>query len=159
QQTPLSLAVRKGYLKVVSLLLCQRDIDINVADTQGMTPIWLATRYRRDEIARRLLAIPDLDVNAAATERIVGVGREMSTSLHHAVKRGCLWIARLLVANDQLDPNVTDHLLRTPLHWAADKGNLEMVNLLLSRQDVMLNAEDIDKSTPLMRAVIRDHTD
>ncbi|GFF96244.1 hypothetical protein IFM53868_08439 [Aspergillus udagawae] len=159
QQTPLSLAVRKGYLKVVNLLLCQRDIDINVADTQGMTPIWLATRYGRDEIACRLLAKPDLDVNAVVTERTVGVGREWSTSLHHAVQRGCLLIARLLLANDRLDPNITDHLLRTPLHWAASNGNIKMVNLLLSRRDVLLNAEDIDGSTPLMLAVIRDHTD
>ncbi|KAE8389309.1 ankyrin repeat-containing domain protein [Aspergillus alliaceus] len=102
----------------------------------------------------------EMAIKAAGTSgSAVGVGRERSTSLHHAVQRDCLLIARLLVANDQLDPSITDHLLRTPLHWAAGNGNLRMVNLLLSRQDVLLNAEDIDGSTPLMLAVIRDHTD
>jgi cytohesin len=158
QETPLSLAVKKGYMEVVSLLLRQQNIDIN-AGIGGITPIWLATRYGRDDVARRLLTIPDLDVNAAATESRVGGGLQISTPLHQAVKRGHTLIARLLVANGLLDPNISDHRRRTPLHWAAGNGNLGMVDILLSRQDVLLNAEDIDGSTPLMLAVIRDHMD
>jgi ankyrin repeat protein len=115
-QTPLCLAARRGYLRVVNLILRQRDIDLNGADIRGMTPIWLASRYRRDKVARRLLAIPHLDVNAAVTE--ITVSPESSTSLHHVVFFFFLGIASLLLANNRLNSDVTDHLSRTPLHWA-----------------------------------------
>jgi ankyrin repeat protein len=157
--TPFHRAVEKGKvtLAVVNLFLAQPDIDSNRADSCGRTPMWLATRYGRDDVASRLLALPDLNLNAAATEVTANAGEETSTSLHHVVRRGSPPIARLQVATKQLDPNVTDHLGRTPLHWAANNVDLAMVNLLLDRLDMVVASKDTKGSTPLKMAIQQGH--
>jgi ankyrin repeat protein len=46
----------------------------------------------------------------------------------------------LLLAADDVDPNVGDESSLTPLYWACKMGHVSIVKLLLARDDVSLEA-------------------
>ncbi len=53
------------------------------------------------------------------------------TALHNAVKAGDLETARLLIEEQQANPNITDLAGVTPLHIAARDGDVALVRMLL----------------------------
>lgn len=75
--------------------------------------------------------------------------------LHHAVKSGCLNVARI-IATAGADINARNRSKRTPLHHAllAGKNVIEMVNLLLDL-GAEIDAADSAKRTPLHYAARR----
>lgn len=81
-------------------------------------------------MAKQLLEEPNLAVNAVGQFETPDL--DQSTSLYHAVQGRSTPIIGKLLAVGSLDPNVTDHLKRTPLGWAASKGDVETVRLLLT---------------------------
>jgi ankyrin repeat protein len=106
-------------------------------------------------VAERLLEEPNPAVNAVSQFKTPDLDR--STSLHHAVQGRLTLIIGKLLAVGSLDPNVTDHLKRTPLGWAASEGDVETVRLLLTRPDVAVNAGEPDEQPPLWLAAVRGH--
>ncbi|GIJ84937.1 hypothetical protein Asppvi_003792 [Aspergillus pseudoviridinutans] len=155
--TALHEAAEGGHLPVVNLLLAKPSININIKDTYGATPLWWATRCRNDGVAARLLAEPNVDVNAIGHHLRRPGYMDRSTSLHHAVQARAIGIIRQLLAVTNLNPNVTDHLKRTPLGWAAMEGDVQTVELLLTRSDVLVNTGG-GEQTPLWLAATGSHT-
>jgi ankyrin repeat protein len=60
------------------------EADIHRRDRSGATALRLATRCGHEEVATQLLPLPEMDANAIVDLHVVG--RDRSTSLHHAVK-------------------------------------------------------------------------
>jgi hypothetical protein len=53
-------------------------------------------------------------------------------------------VVRLLLAKDDVDPDLRDYLGRTPLLWAAWNGHAVVVNLLLATGKAKVNAMEND---------------
>jgi ankyrin repeat protein len=117
EATALRFAAKEGHAGILKELLAMPEADINQRDRSGATALWLATRRGHDYLAIQLLFQPDVDVNAIVDLHVLG--RDRSTSLHHAVQRPTLPVLRSLVWTRQLDPNITDHQNRTALSWAV----------------------------------------
>lgn len=124
RRTPLHLAVEKGHIEIVDLLLAN-NADINARDYSGRTPLFLAIATRWPEIARTLReAGADASV---CTERgtsllFVALQRDDHEAVHWALDNGV-----------DVNAKRTDAEHATALILAASEGNLEMVELLLER--------------------------
>jgi ankyrin repeat protein len=72
-----------------------------------------------------------------------------------AAQRGHDAIVELLLAADNVDPNVGDRESTMPLHWACAMGHVSVVRQLLARDSIDVNAHgtiDGYRETPLMMA-------
>jgi ankyrin repeat protein len=100
--TALHLAAKEGHTAILKELVAMPEADINRRDRSGATALWLATRRGHDDLAIQLLSQPDVDVNAIVHLHVLG--RDRSTSLHHAVQRPSMPVLKSLVWTRQLDP-------------------------------------------------------
>ena len=66
-------------------------------------------------------------------------------------------MAKLLLAQDDINVNLKCTFGRTPLSWAAKKGHKTVVKLLLVRHDFDINSWDVDGFTPLSLAAKYGH--
>jgi ankyrin repeat protein len=98
-ETP-QFAAKEGHTGILKELLAMPEADINQRDRSGATALWLATRRGHDYLAIQLLSQPDVDVNAIVDLHVLG--RDRSTSLHHAVQRPSLPVLRSLIWTRQL---------------------------------------------------------
>ncbi|EDO36063.1 predicted protein, partial [Nematostella vectensis] len=89
-QTPLMLAVSRGRLDMVDLLL-ETDADVNAQDNEGSTAIMCASEHGHTNIARRLLAQPHCDSSIEDNEG--------SSAMSIAMERNFKDIAVLIYAH------------------------------------------------------------
>lgn len=82
------------------------------------------------------------------------VGRYSRTALHSAIVIGNIPIIAVLLAKDNLDPNMLDEEKWVALTYAASQGDLRTVELFLGRADIELNVQG---APPLFRATIEGH--
>jgi ankyrin repeat protein len=83
-------------------------------------------------------------------------GQTGRTALHHAASTGNIPIACVLLAKEDLDPNVRDDQGWPPLTYAAFNGNLRMVELFLAREDIQVNVQQVP---PLFHAAKKGHVE
>jgi ankyrin repeat protein len=62
-----------------------------------------------------------------------------------------------LLAEDRLDPNISDKTGLTPLGCAARNGDRNMVDLLLTREDIRINSGGFRSNSPLTLAAAGGH--
>ncbi|KAF7893765.1 hypothetical protein EAF00_007279 [Botryotinia globosa] len=142
RSTALQEATRRGFLRIVKLLLMNR-VDINAMDDAGETPLLLAIRHEFYEITECLL-------RAEANINITNGMKE--TPLLLAVRYNNESITCLLLSW-MPDPNIASNTGETPLLWATRNGNENITKLLLeTRADV--NAANYSNETPLALASI-----
>jgi ankyrin len=147
RSTPLAIAVRRGDLAVVKLML-EMGADPNAPDAEGRTLLQRATDDGHWALAHLLLEYK-ASVNevlcSAVGKQQVGLVRwllentprlalqspvDEGPPLLLAAESGNLEIARLLLgAGTPVDAPTSKG--RTPLHGAVESGNVEMVRLLL----------------------------
>lgn len=151
EATALHLAAKNGHTAILQELLTVPETDINRRDRSGATALWLATRRRHDYLAIQLLSQPDVDVNAIVHLHVLG--RDRSTSLHHAVQGPSIPVLRSLIWTRQLDPNITDHQNRTALSWAVERGDLTAIDLLFTRSDIRVDPIGISEDPILWLAI------
>jgi ankyrin repeat protein len=104
KMTLLHLAVAKGYVKAVKLLL-DNKANVNVRNITDATPLHDAALEGKIEMVKVLIA-NGADLNA--------VSDYLSTPLHIAASRGKVEIAKLLLENGA-DVNAKDKVGITPL--------------------------------------------
>ncbi|KOC08266.1 Ankyrin repeat protein [Aspergillus flavus AF70] len=80
-----------GTERVVSLLLLQRGVNVNVQDSRGQTPLHIAAQCGHLGVVRLLLTTEHIDVNAR--------DHHGSTPLHVASEKGHVEVVQLLVAH------------------------------------------------------------
>ena len=86
RRTPLVLAVEKGHLGVVRLLLERNDVDVNAGE-----PLQCAAYYGHEAVVRLLLERNDVDINATDSS-----GR---TAMEWAIEKGHDSIVQILRAH------------------------------------------------------------
>jgi hypothetical protein len=92
-----------------------------------------------------------VDANAVVDLHVVG--RDRSTSLHHAVKRPGMSILRSHIWLRQLDPSIADHQNRTALSWVVESGDLAIIDPLLTRPDIRVDPTGIHEDPILWLAI------
>jgi ankyrin repeat protein len=178
--TALHLASQEGHLKVVHDLV-ELGADTAIEDHFGRTPLSIALQYARPHIASILAGDnenqqinPNQMFNAETSPiwLLIKIGRldlvvqsiakrksdllekepvSNNAALHYAVLYKNVDILRLLLEDDDLCPNPTNRIQRTPLHLAAVNGFLEATQVLLDHH-ADVNAEDQWHFTPLFLA-------
>ncbi|KAI5780131.1 ankyrin repeat-containing domain protein, partial [Geopyxis carbonaria] len=139
-------AVRKGWEKLMEVLLKSRDQKLNAKDVRGKTPLHNAAINNNSYAATRLLsegAFPDIPDSLG------------KTPLHIAAEFGSEKVLTLLLdhgvdieARDNLR-KTADYRGRTPLHIAALCGCPATVQLLLKTKFIDVNAKDNSHNTAL----------
>lgn len=146
--TPLIVAVRKGHLEIVELLV-EHGADVNLADRVGMTPLSWAEGLKRDDIAAIL--------NGKAARPSQYPEGSGVAAMISAAKAGNASRIENLIA-DGIDPNERFKTLigfQRPLAEAARAGHLSAVECLLrvgAVPDGVVSEEGVFDITPLMLA-------
>lgn len=173
--SPLFLAIRKGYLPIVELLLKQ-GIDINIFNNISHTPLIAAITHGHTEIAKFLI-VNGADVNkgnasgltpihmaswngpvelvALLIERGANINSRYYSwfsAPYHAVYKNDIALMKLLLekgadVNTQFDNG--DSLL----HLAVSRGLAEMTAFLL-KAGADINAKSRSGATPLIMAIL-----
>jgi len=149
-ETPLCWASYNGHTAVVELLLARRDIDVNKADSGGITPLNEASFNGHTTVVELLLARGDIDVNKANTNGW--------TPLLNTIQEGHTEVVELLLAHRDIDVNKATTKGSTPLYMASQEGHPEVVELLLARGDIDVNNAKTTGATPLFIASQEGHT-
>lgn len=178
--TPLLIAIKNNFGRVVEALLTTDLIDPNQATESGMTPLFIAAMKGHAKNVEQLLAAK-ADANktcydksspimaAAQTGRVEILKRLLAadanpnqihmsgaTSLYVAAEAGHFKIVKILLA-EQVDPNQANNFGNTPLFKAAHNGHLEVVNALLAHEQTNPNQANNAGSTPLSVATLNGH--
>ncbi len=145
--------------------LIKSNININYKDQDGNTALMYAVKNGDINVVNYLLlkgADPNIINNLKQTSLILAVDRDnLSNVLDKSYSSKEL---ELLFKSDNnypivrsllikgANPNVKDHLGKSPLYLAAEYGDLRCLNLLLGVHNVDVNIKDIFGYTPLMAA-------
>jgi ankyrin repeat protein len=87
----------------------------------------------------------------------LGSQYEGQTSLVWAAGNGYYGVVNLLLAQDDIDPDLKDGNGRTPLWWAAQNGHEAVVKLLIEAGKVNVDSKDNFGWTPLLGAAENGH--
>jgi len=101
-------------VELVSLLLQQPGIKVNLTDKRGLTALHLA---KSAACVRLLLAVPDIDLEAKAN-------LEMATPLMAAIWRGALQSVMELVTTPGIDLEAKDSRGRSLEDWASGRNEI-----------------------------------
>ena len=138
-KTALMIAIVNQHMKIITLLLECKQIDLSLRDNVGNTAFSLCIKYKNNRAA---LSILIKEPNAA--EKFDGKGRNY---LHIAVeKKDIESVLFLLSIKVKVHSRVKDNTQKNALHLAAEAGN-EMIirNLLLA--DAHINDLTSSKQT------------
>ena len=143
--TPLTLAIRNGYIAVVKLLLEFSAVDVDQTDIYGRTPLFYAIEEGHEAIVRLLFKSGNVKINSKDN-----AGR---TPLFFAAKNGHETLLKLLFAEKKVGPNSQDYYGSTPLSIATRNGQEEAVKLLLALENIEIDSKDRFGRTPLWWAM------
>jgi len=146
--SPLTAAVKARDLTAVRALIKART-DVNAKSGDGSTPLLLAVHNSDIEIVRALIAAK-ADVNAANKYGV--------TPLLDASRTGDAEVMGVLLKAGA-DPKRAHPDGETPLMAASRAGSIPAVRSLLEQQVDVNAAENVQKTTALMRAAAEGHTD
>ncbi|ORX77431.1 ankyrin [Anaeromyces robustus] len=116
-------AAEKGYTEIVSLLLKQPDIDINIRDCQGFTALMCAAEKGKEKVVKLLLQQPKINVNIQ--------NNKGATALMLAVNFEKKEVVKQLLNHPGIDISIKTRNGGTALKCAEIKGDREMKELLL----------------------------
>ena len=150
-------AVADSNLEELSLLLENKEVDIDTTDQHGWAGLHLAC-WTGDTTVVRCLLRYQVGINIP--------GPHGSTPLALAAQKGHLDICKLLLEDNRCEVNQSANLGDatgvTPLHLAAQNGHAPIVQLLID-QGATVNAQmavrGIKSVTPLHLAVEANHMD
>jgi ankyrin repeat protein len=140
--TAFQCAIMGQYVRFLTLLLEQSDIDLNSRNNDGYSALWLALSLEDDSIARTLVA-RGCDVNLSNSS-----GDSM---LHFAIKSRNERASLFLIESGALI-DLKNNSKKTPLHLAAENNMLQVIGVMLEK-GAQLNNIDESLRTPLMVAI------
>lgn len=135
-ETPLHLAVRRGYESVVSLLI-SHGADLNRQNQKGLTPLGLAVRWGTKKILSLLM-----EAGADVTLK----DNNGYTPLILAADLGYTSKMKILLDHPDVDKEAVDNKGRTALMRASKNGYFETVFTLLMQGAKVLSQDIYGKS-------------
>lgn len=139
QRTALMVAVLKESEVIVSQLLRQSGIQINLQDTQGYTALALAATIKPDKsdaIVQLLLDCSGIEIDLrnknGATALIIAAQKGNDGTVHQLLKH-------------HADPSLKDKVGRTAILYAMDYENFDVVETMLDLVGIDLHG--LDKSS------------
>ena len=133
------LAVARGEIQMIELILKNKNIDINAKDEySGISSIWLACLYGQGDIVSML---------ADAGADIFVSNRNKMDLLHLAVYNNHIQIVGMLLKSGFPLSNATDTGL-TPLQIAAKLGLMSLFEVILT------SISESDMKKPMQREMI-----
>jgi ankyrin repeat protein len=120
------------------------------------TALQLAAYHGHVRLVELLLEVENINLNYRG--RIFKRSMFRSTPLGCAAKMGHSDIVQLLLAEDDVDPNIADESYSTPLCWACEMGHVSIVRQLLAQDDVYIDGISGSKS-PLIMACFGGHVE
>ena len=146
-ETSLSVASRKGHLKVVQALL-EHGADHETRDKFGWRPLEWVSATEHIDVVQALL---DHGAEVKAKDKY------KNTSLHVASRFKQAAVARMLLERGA-EANARNRKNEIPLHWASEMGHMEGARVLLE-YGADVDARNIENATPLQIASQMGHTD
>ncbi len=144
--TMLAVAADRGHATIVSKLLRQPGIDVNLGNEHGATPLYLATQWGHLEVVKQLAKDPRTNVNLAVEDG--------TTPLHCAAQNGQAEAVDVLLSAPGCRADAKNLAGATPLGMAAQWGHHYIVDRLLAK-GANANATGPRGLTPLHLASIR----
>ena len=135
-ETPLMKAAHDNSMMIVSRLLRDERVLVNLTNNWGLSALYQAAQQGAYKPLRALLARPDTDVMLGAD-----IGRYV---LHAAMEKGDYQTAEALISDERLDPLTKDRSGWTPMICAAAYGRHDIVRLLWKRGRFSLYDRDTD---------------
>lgn len=148
-QTPLSIAVQFGRVKVIEHLIGDGRVDINVKGRGQRTPLSVAASNGHHEIVKLLLAHDHIEADSADEKN--------RTPLFWAIKGHHRDIVRLFTSDRRVNINHADMYGCTAFSWAAQEGEPNIVADLLKLLDIDIEHADKAGRTPLSWAAELGH--
>lgn len=142
-------AMFQKNVNMAKMLLAVPGIDVNQADSRGLTFLGTAAYIGSTELVELLLNKPGIDVNKQDED-----GR---TPLVTASQAGHEHIVKLLLSSRGVDVNKSDVNGNTPLHFAVGNSHSAIVELLLASPNIEVNKPNKEGITPLRAAYIVGH--
>ncbi len=148
------LAGMQGYLDILNVILRIDSQQQNTKDKNGNNIILLAALYGQQGV------IDYLQKKGLFRDLNAQCNNSGANALHMAVRGRQVKFTIYLLKEKGFNINAIDNLGNTILHQAALGGHPEQLAMLI-RQHPLLNKDAINKAgqTPLMLAIIEDHTD
>ena len=154
----LHLAVSSKNRDLVRGLLRASNIDVNLPDKAGKTALHLAVDTNYAPVVTELLRNDDLRIN----ESVAGVLGQSALHLaiwqHVKTSTSYSEVIDLLLAHDNIDPNLKNRHQESPLIVAAKEEDAPLVNKLLAHDDIEVNSTNDRQKTALMFASERGST-
>ncbi len=148
-QTPLSVAVSSGSLKMTQFLLNQEDIDPNLEDSGGCTELLLSGGNDPSKITEETIRKYGINIDSKPEE----------THLLIAAALGQSRVADSLLRSPGVEPGRRDKMIRTPLLWDAAEEKSERIDSLLSSLSVDPDRGDEDGRTPLLWDAVQERSE
>ncbi|WP_243017997.1 MULTISPECIES: ankyrin repeat domain-containing protein [Candidatus Cardinium] len=123
--TPLHMAIRKGYKDLAVLLMQQPKIPLNEKNNRGDTPLHIAICRGYKDLAVLLLQQPKILLNEK--------NNRGNTPLHIAICRGYKDLAVLLMQQPNILLNEKNNRDNTPLHMAIRRGYKDLAALFMKQ--------------------------
>jgi ankyrin repeat protein len=157
--TPLHLAIAKGNMELVKLLVLDTRVDLNLQNSIGKTPVDLAIASGNIEVLKSIRARLDLNHPKSETldSAIEARNRELVIQAERA--RAAILAKREQAIYYAHNPGMQSKIyeaLKTPapVHFAIKNGNFKLAEVLvLSGQIENLNHQNRDGTTPLHAAI------
>ncbi|EAY08609.1 hypothetical protein TVAG_239690 [Trichomonas vaginalis G3] len=151
--TPLLIAIKNGYIDIVSYLLRMQCTDTKVQNNEGMNALHISVSNSFKDIVNLIL---EQDIYPSVNQK----DKKGKTPLIYACDiddKG--EIAGLLLNIANLDPKLADNEGKTALHHAAQSGNVfifESLLRILSENDrkTVLSKLDREGKTPIHRLLL-----
>lgn len=148
---PLTLAVRRGKIDLVRLLLDHgADLSRWLGPSERLSPLHAAVAEGHLDICKLLLERQPELVNAQYEQ-----GVQASSPLHLACNRKRAAIVKFLLEKGARAEQTSFHFQESCLLVASGVGHLETVQTVLEAAPQMVNLESLDGETPLSRACMQ----
>ncbi|PGH02528.1 hypothetical protein AJ80_08839 [Polytolypa hystricis UAMH7299] len=155
--TPLMVACFNGNDTAAKLLLDTGKVDLEVSCKAGRSAFCHAAMNGRSTIVQLLLAAKKVDhINHLEEVTLESslIASDRGNPLLAATMTGRVEVVKLLLEQENINPNVTDSHGKPPLSIAvADSAKVKIARLLLSHKDTDPNLKDNDGRSPLAHAV------
>lgn len=146
ESTALHLAALRNSKECVEILLTYPKIEVSPIDKKRHTPLYYAAINGNSDIVNLLMKQkPKL-----TTQEAHEINEQGESLLHFAARHGYASLAKILVQDMLVDPNViTKETLETPLNLAVRGGHLATVEVLLTYSaTIKTEIEDVYMKTP-----------